>query len=345
MNIEEADDRKINEDHLNDLVVLSDVTIHTGVLGQGSYGTVYKAKHYGIPCAAKRADLSVKSPHLIERKKQNFMLECIQHSKLRHSNIVKMLGVFYHRKELPFLVMELIERNLTQLLKNHQRISMYVKLSILQDVSRGLCYLHAQSPPIVHQALYSDNILVTKGLIAKIGDFKTGARTISDQALLSVRHNTDSNDFLPDSRNLKYELPLNVFSFGCVVCHVITQRWPSVQYQPAKIKSNNDYEGKAKNRPVSYCTPTYAKSYSPIARRNQSHTIDDWSVKKHTNYIDMINNNLLKQLVEACLQDKSKYRPHMSLINERITSIITGKFTVYMTYRIVGPKRTWIFRV
>ena len=72
---------------------------------------------------------------------------------------------------------------------------MYVKLSILQDISRGLCYLHARNPPIVHQALYSDNILLTKDLTAKIGDFKTGANTISDQALLSIRRNRDSNDF------------------------------------------------------------------------------------------------------------------------------------------------------
>ena len=72
---------------------------------------------------------------------------------------------------------------------------MYIKLSILQDVSRGLCYLHAQNPPIVHQALYSDNILLTKGLVAKIGDFKTGAETVSDQVLLSVRQIGISMDF------------------------------------------------------------------------------------------------------------------------------------------------------
>ena len=319
----------------NDLVVLSDVKLDTDVLGQGSYGTVYKAKHNGIPCAAKRADLNVKSPHLVERKKRNFMLQCVLHSKLCHLNIVKSFGVFYLKEEQPFLVMELIERNLTQLLENHLNISMYVKLSILQDVSKGLCYLHAQNPPIVHQALYSDNILVTKSLIAKIGDFKTGARTVSDQALFSVRHNTHCNDFLPDLHNLKYELPLNVFSFGCMVCHVITQRWPSVQYEPLvkpkvkpKIKSNDNYGGKAK-RPISSCTPTYAK-YSPGIKRRQSYTIDDWLVKKHRNYIDQINDDSLKQLVEACLQHKSKNRPHMPLIEKRIASIMTGEFTTYV---------------
>ena len=331
MNVEEADDTKTSKDQLNDLVVLSDVELDIDVLAQGSYGTVYKAKHSGIPCAAKRADMNVELPHLVKRKKRNFILECLQHSKLRHPNIVKMLGVFYLKEELPFLVMELIERNLTQLLKNHQNIFMYVKLSILQDVSKGLCYLHAQSPPIVHQALYSDNILVTETLIAKIGDFKTGARTVSDQALFSVRHNTDCNDFLPDLPDPKYELPLNVFSFGCMVCHVITQRWPSVQYEPLvkpkiKVRKSNNYYGGKRQRSL---TSAYAK-FSPAIKRRQSYTLDDWLIKKHKNYIDLISDDSLKQLVEACLQHESKNRPQMSLIDKRITSIMKGEFTIYV---------------
>ena len=112
------------------------------MLGQGSYGTVYKADHNGTACAAKQVD--PKSLRIIaERMEQHFLLECLQHSKLHHPNIVKMLGAYYPKKRaiLPFLVMELMECNLTQLLENHQNISMYVKLSILQDVSRAIYML------------------------------------------------------------------------------------------------------------------------------------------------------------------------------------------------------------
>ena len=293
------------KDDLNDLI-LSRVKITGCVLGQGSFGTVYKAEHNGTACAAKQVDLNVKievKTHrsFVEKMKQNFLLECLRHSELRHPNIVKMLGVFYPKKRaiLPYLVMELMENNLTQLLQNHQNICMYVKLSILQDVSRGLCYLHTQNPPIVHQALYSDNILLTKGLIAKIGDFKTGAETISDQALLSVRPNRMISDFLPNSQ--EYDLPLNVFSFGCVVCHVVTQQWP--------------------------VTPVHLFTSIPNAKPSNmfaSCTIDDWCVEKHHKYIFLISDNLLRQLAEACLQQKSKYRPHMSLIYDRITRLMAG---------------------
>ena len=183
----------------NDLpqsLMLSGVKLSSTVLGRGSYATVYEAEYKKTRCAVKEVNMSIKKSYFAKRAEQNFLLECLQHSKLSHPNIVKMLGVFYPSKEtLPVLVMELMEYNLTQLLKRSCNILMYVKLSILQDVSRGLCYLHGQNPPIVHQALYSSNILFTKALTAKITDFKTGAETVSDQALLDVRRNRESNDF------------------------------------------------------------------------------------------------------------------------------------------------------
>ena len=283
-------------------LVLSGVKLTSCVLGQGSYGTVYKSELNGIPCAAKKLDCESRR---FEELKQKFLLECLQHSKLRHTNIVTMLGVFYPKERtIPVLVMELMECNLTQLLKDHQNICMYVKLSILQDVSRGLCYLHTQRPPIVHQALYSDNILLTQSLTAKIADLKV-------QVPLSGRHSMRSSDFLPDSDDiLKYEHEpfLNVFSYGCVVCHVITQRWPSRIENPVHAKSA--------------ATLTSVHAHTSVRRMTY---IDDWSVKKHHTYIDQINDNSLYQLVVACLQHKSKNRPPMSLIYERITSIMTGE--------------------
>ena len=298
--------RKITKDDLKHLM-LSGVKVTTSrscVLGRGSFGTVYKAEYNRTACAAKQVDHYIESRCSIpDRMKQNFLLECLQHSQLNHPNIVKMLGVFYRNDQaiLPFLVMELMDYNLTQLLESSHNIIMYVKLSILQDVSRGLCYLHAQNPPIVHQALYSDNILFTKGLTAKIGDFKTGAETVSDQANLSVRRNIDSNDFLPYSRDiLKYDLPLNIFSFGCIICHVITQEWPSIQHH--SLPAHNS--GKKLR-----CLTTDG-------------LIGNWSVKKHRNYIDLIDDNSLKDLVKACFLINCS---RMSEIYERITRIMTGE--------------------
>ena len=303
----------ITKDDIKHLT-LGGVKITDCVLGRGSFGTVYKAEHDRTDCAVKQVDNYIESHCSIEhRRKQNFLLECLQHSHLNHPNIVKMLGVFYKndRAILPFLVMELMEYNLTQLLENTRNIIMYVKLSILQDVSSGLCYLHTQNPPIVHQALYSDNILITKGLTAKISDFKTGAETVSDQVLLGVRRNRKNNDFLPDSHDiLEYSLPLNVFSFGCIVCHVITQQWPvhvTQCYPVVKPRSTTVH--------LTIFQNDMLVDNVPVTKRQdtlESCTLDDWCVEKHQHYIDMINDNSLKQLVKACLQRNPKNRPHVT---------------------------------
>ena len=369
----------------------------SGVLGQGSFGTVYKAEYNGTSCAAKQLDTSehpsVISSILANQTKQKFLLECLQHSKLHHPNIVKMLGVFYPsggQAVLPVLVMELMNYNLTQLLEKYHNIPMYIKLSILQDVSRGLCYLHAQNPPIVHQALYSDNILITASLQAKIGDFKTGAETVSDQTLLRVRQSIRNNKgFLPDaSHTLEYDLPLNVFSFGCVVCHVITQKWPrkalpfntppiaslwsqdsdstistqsckpelkplpfisfsppneitsntsspvsvlpeesSILFSsPNKVTEEFEIPTGAVSTPPNRITKAYEISPPQWNSSMVGFMVDDWSVKQHQKYIDLISDISLKKLVESCLQHNSKNRPHMLQINETITSIMAGMF-------------------
>ena len=313
--------------HDGDLVHLDKVKLTSQVLGQGSYGTVYKARYDGASCAAKQLDQPRVASHLSNAKgvnqdlEHNFMLECLQHSKLSHPNIVKMLGVFY-RGKTPYLVMELMEYNLTQLLENTHNIIMYVKLSILQDISRGLRYLHGQSPPIVHQALYSDNILFTKGLTAKIGDFKTGAEIVSDQALLSVRWSRYSNDFFPDSHDvLKYDIPLNVFSFGCIVCHVITQVWPHSEQHYIVSTSIPAPE----HRKLGRSSQPNEDEYMDYTDPTVTCMVDDWSVEKHQIYIDMIDDDL-KHLVEACLQCNTKYRPRMSQIYDRITSLMRSEF-------------------
>ena len=352
----------LNKDDLKHLK-LNNVRVTDCVLGQGSYGTVYKGELDRTACAAKQLDISQVKSNLVERVQQNFLLECLQHSKLSHPNIVKMLGVFYPKKEtiLPVLVMELMEYNLTQLLERSHNIPMYVKLSILQDVSRGLSYLHGQNPPIVHQALYSDNILFTKGLTAKIGDLKTGAETVSDQALLSTRQNRYSSDFLPDSVGiLEYDLPLNVFSFGCIICHVITQKLPSIQHQhlpsvkpllsiqdqplPSiqhqpllsvqeeplpRIKHQRIQQMLLQLRrsaPCSNCILTDTRIPSvTLVRTTLSYMVDEWYNEERQGYIDMISDDSLKRLVEACLQHNSKNRPHILQVYKKIISIITGK--------------------
>ena len=207
------------------------------------------------------------------------------HSKLHHPNIVEMFGVYYPNDAVvPVLVMELMDRNLKQLLESNHSISMNVKLSILQDVSRAICYLHTLSPPLMHRDLSSNNILLTTSLVAKVCDCIV-MKEVSPLASESMTQAPGTFNFMPPEAFMTdphYGLPLDVFSFGCVICHVITQQWP---------------------------IPT---------------TAADSEVERRKHYIDQITEGSLKQLVMTCLDNDQERRPPMSQVNEKITSIITS---------------------
>ena len=208
-------------------LTLTGVKISQEVLGTGGTGEVYKAYHNGIPCAAKkvyRSNMAISYRSYYDAK-QYFIEECLRHSQLEHRNIVKMLGVCdasrsddddEERGLISFqfcgshidlaLIMELMEYTLPKLLLNDEEVSfipMYVKLSILQDISTGLEYLHTRNPPLVHGGLVPENILLSADLVAKIGGF---------------------GDSTHRSWSLYDSKPSDFCMFGHLACTVITQK-------------------------------------------------------------------------------------------------------------------------
>ena len=70
--------------------------------------------------------------------------------------------------------MEKMDCNLLEYVKNYSLIPLCRMLSILQDVSMGMCYLHSLNPPLIHRDLTPRNILVKathNSLVAKISDW------------------------------------------------------------------------------------------------------------------------------------------------------------------------------
>ena len=106
-------DRAVASDDDVKHLILTGVRIgDSQVLGRGYFATVFAVDYNGTTCAAKKIH------NKPEQRKQNFLHECLLHSRLDHPNIVKMLGVYYPSvHDLPVLVMELMEYNLTTLLE------------------------------------------------------------------------------------------------------------------------------------------------------------------------------------------------------------------------------------
>ena len=122
-------------------------------IGVGAYGRVFEVEFCGTVCAAKEIhSILVQGVRReeFEATKKAFLTECLQSSVLGHANVVQILGVYNPGGQslLPVLVMERMQESLTSVVEEYPNIPMYVKLSMLLDVSRGLWYLHAHRPPI-----------------------------------------------------------------------------------------------------------------------------------------------------------------------------------------------------
>ena len=120
----------------------------------------------------------------------SFNKECVLLNKLRHPNIVKFIGVYFGQggEDDISMVMEKVHFELVSFLRESSNVQLATKLSILQDVSYGLVYLHEYNSPIIHRDLTARNILLTKAYQAKIAD--VGVAKLLDQTAMKATSHT-----------------------------------------------------------------------------------------------------------------------------------------------------------
>jgi len=128
------------------------------------------------------------------------------------------LGVYNPDGQLlPALMMEQTQKSLTSVVEKYPNIPMYVKLSMLLDVSRGLWYIpphsssfHCSSGPFTKQ------LLLTSQFLAKISDFGV-AKVIQTDIKKTKTSAPETVDFMGPEVLLEspeYGPSLNVFSYG-----------------------------------------------------------------------------------------------------------------------------------
>ena len=229
---------------------------------------------------------------------ESFLRECQQCSLLRHPNVIQFLGVYYpigeggaNRMRLPVMVMEMMADSLTSFVDKHEKIPVHIKYSIVHDVSLGLCYLHNHDPPIVHRDLSPNNVLLTAHHVAKISDLGV-AKVIKADSRKTMTKAPGTVDFMPPealARSPMYGPPMDVFSFAGIILHTFNQQWPN---------------------------PIDQVQFDPKTRRRVALS----EVERRQQYLDkMIGEaEVLRSLVEECLDDDPAVRPTIATVCERI---------------------------
>ena len=185
----------------------------------------------GLICAGKKIhEILLDAENIgIQEVVEKYVQECQLMSNLRHPNITLFLGVcFVPNCQLPVLLMERLDGSLDDLLEAVPKISLAVKQSILEDVARGLLYLHKHRSQIIHRDLTAKNVLLTSSLVAKITDFGN-SRIVNLQPGQLARTLTKLPGTLvympPEalSAAARYGPSLDVFSFGHLALFTLTQ--------------------------------------------------------------------------------------------------------------------------
>ena len=138
---------------------------------------------------------------------------------LIHENILQIKGVcLLPDRILPVLLMDRMITSLrSYFLQSPFPISVKERIVFLQDTASGLNYLHSLNPPFIHGHLTTENVLLDKGLKAKIGGFaiECTAQRCLDQKYMPPEAKEGGKE--PHSS-------LDIFSFGnLALCTILLE--------------------------------------------------------------------------------------------------------------------------
>eukprot|EP01097_Dermamoeba_algensis_P001375 TRINITY_DN1518_c0_g2_i1.p1 TRINITY_DN1518_c0_g2~~TRINITY_DN1518_c0_g2_i1.p1 ORF type:complete len:555 (+),score=119.45 TRINITY_DN1518_c0_g2_i1:113-1777(+) len=200
------------------------------VLGDGSFGTVYRGK-------CRKKDVAVKILHnqqLDQKTLQAFRKEVEIMSKIFHPNIVLFMGACTVPGHLR-IVTELMPRgDVETMLKDANiNLTLFTRMRMALDAALGMTWLHQSNPQIIHRDLKTANLLIDDNLTIKVCDF----------GLSQIKRR---DDFLKDGQDGAKGTPLwmapevlmgqqfnekcDVYSFGIVLWELTTRTEPFQEY-------------------------------------------------------------------------------------------------------------------
>ncbi|XP_065180909.1 probable serine/threonine-protein kinase DDB_G0284251 isoform X2 [Sycon ciliatum] len=273
-------------------------------LGRGSFAVVYKTKWCGLKVAAKALH-SI----LIDRRNQgrdvvlhDFGAEIARMARLRHPHLCQIFGVGMVGTT-PAIVVEFMSDTLETMSVGARRQDLLQLIRYIEHTAAGLHYLH--SIPMVHHDLKPSNVLVDNG-VAKITDLglSTLLPSVADQfreAAQSMTQQPGTQLFMPpealqetESGRARYDLSLDVFSFGVTAMSVLSGVMPSIELM-----------------------------FAPRSRQaaDGSHVAIPELERRHAEFARIPDGHPLKDLVRRCLADPPARRPAAEEIHEFVQGV------------------------
>ena len=195
------------------------------LLGQGSYGNVYK-----VDFEDKPGEYYALKKYKLQNKKDGFDVSALREitilKELNHENIEKIIDMFYSINSL-YVLKEYADTVLTRLI--HNSVAKYLdikeadKKGIMQQILSGLVEIHRNG--ILHRDLATSNILITKQGIVKISDFGLSRFIASpdrpmSQGVITINYRSPEILFLAKY----YSFSIDIWSAGCIFAEILLEQ-------------------------------------------------------------------------------------------------------------------------
>jgi len=134
-------------------------------LGSGQFGEVFEGTHQGKKVAIKTLK------NVSREAVDEFLAEAKVMTKLKHANLVQLIGVVTQGDEIMLVTEFMSKGNLLDFLRSRGRavVSVGMQLQFAKDICSGMAYLEKEA--VVHRDLAARNVLIAEDNSAKVADF------------------------------------------------------------------------------------------------------------------------------------------------------------------------------
>ncbi|KAK4270348.1 hypothetical protein QN277_023392 [Acacia crassicarpa] len=200
------------------------------LLGSGGFGSVYK----GLMPGSKIEVAVKKVSHGSRQGMREFIAEIVSIGRLRHRNLVSLLGYCRRKGELLLVYDFMPNGSLDKYLFNQKpgvTLNWMQRFRIIKGVASGLCYLHQDwEQVVVHRDIKASNVLLDSEFNGRLGDFGL-ARLYDHGSDHATTHVVGTMGYMApeNTRTRRATTKSDVFSFGAFMLEVVCSRRPIEQ--------------------------------------------------------------------------------------------------------------------
>ncbi|EYU39523.1 hypothetical protein ABFS82_06G197700 [Erythranthe guttata] len=208
----------------------------SNVIGVGGTGIVYKAeiqRPHSIVAVKKLWRSSSSDETDVETGEADLFAEVDLLGKLRHRNIVRMLGYLHNEKDVMMVYEYMPNGNLGEALHGKLKsekvmfLDWVSRYNIALGVAHGLAYLHHDCrPPVIHRDVKANNILLDSDFEARIADFglaRTMAHKNETVSMVAGSYGYIAPEY---GYTLKVDEKSDIYSYGVVLLELLTGKTP-----------------------------------------------------------------------------------------------------------------------